>query len=171
MSDNLFDMSVGIASLVGIGFSAWAAWRSAGSARLALEAADRITHRQTLREIAVNANEVLIEHGRITTQVRDLKLEYQVLFVGDSSNSNLPQYLARVEEKLKHASGLADDARLFAGSASSLIHSPIGDLDRIANRLHGSLATLRGYREDFHKEQQKVAKWLREKRERQILAK
>lgn len=161
MATDLFSLGVSFLSAAGGAFAAWAAWRSAGYAELTQGAADRITHRQTLREIAADASEILVEHGRIDARAQNLKLGYQSFFrlSGSSSNSNLPLYLARVEKKLEHASELATDARLFVGGAASLIHSPIDDLDRVANRLHGSLVTLRGYREDLDKEELQVAQW------------
>lgn len=161
MVTDLFSLGVSLVSAAGGAFAAWAAWRSASYAKLTQGAADRITHRQTLREIAADASEVLVEHGRIDARTQNLKLGYQSLFAlsGSSSNSNLSQYLARVDRKLEHSSELATDARLFVGGAASLLHSPIDDLDRVANRLHGSLVTLRGYREDLDKEELQVAQW------------
>ena len=162
---NTFISAAGAAAGI---FAAFAAWRSAGHARASQNAAERMAQRQAVKELAEAASEILVEHQRIEARAQDLKLGYTSLFAlkNASTNTNLPQYLARIESKKESAAKLAADAKLFADGASSLQDATIEEVHRVGARLRSSCVTLRGYREDFDQEQRQVSEWSAEARSR-----
>jgi hypothetical protein len=75
-------------SAIGGAFAAVAAFRSAASAKAARDAADKSEKRAALRQLALAANEVLVEARRAESRAADLKVAYRTLFTfGGSSGA------------------------------------------------------------------------------------
>lgn len=164
---DLLSLAAAVASAVGGGFAAWAAFRSAGSARLAQEEAARAERRAALRRVSETAGQVVSEAERIVARGPQVKLSYRSLFTlsGGAGNSRLPLYLDGVDEKVKKAAALAEDAKLFAGEARSLSDATLDDIDRVQVRLSNSVGTARGIREDLEREESSVEAQCAERRE------
>lgn len=154
----LLSLAAAVVSAVGGAFSAWAAFRSAGSARDAQNEAAKAERRAALRRISETAGLVIGEAERIQSRGPQLQLRYRSLFTlsGGLGGSRLPLYLDAIEEKMKKATALAEDAKLFSGEPGSLSHASLDDIDRVQIRLSDSVTTTRGIREDFEREENSV---------------
>lgn len=157
-TSELLSLAAAVVSAVGGAFSAWAAFRSAGSARLAQEEAARAERRAALRRVSETAGLVVSEVERIKARGPLLQLNYRSLFAlsGSAGGSRSNVYIEAVDEKVKKAITLADDASLFAGEAKSLEDATLEEIDRVQVRLSNSLATVRGVREDLEREESSV---------------
>ena len=89
-------------SAIGGAFAAVAAFRSAASAKAARDAADMSEKRAALRQLALAANEVLVEVRRAESRAAELKLAYRTLFTfgGSSGGSREGLYVTEVDKKL-----------------------------------------------------------------------
>lgn len=143
-----------VVSAVGGAFAAWAAFRSAESARIAQQAGAAAEHRAALRQIGTTATEVQIEVERIASRGNDLKIAYRTLFTfaGQLGSSRNNLYDAAVDEKLKRASELGGYAKLFTTAAAKLDGTPPEETDRVQVRLSNTLTEIRALREDLERE-------------------
>ncbi len=143
-----------VASAVGTVLATLAAFRSAGSAQSAQDAAAESERRFAVRELCLAAGEVLIEFLRVEARAIDAKQAYTTLFVfsGGSGGSRKGVYISAVEEKVKVATELRDHANLFVSPAESITAGPLGEIDRIHTKLMGSLTQMRALREDLERE-------------------
>lgn len=166
-TSELLSIAAAVVSAVGGAFSAWAAFRSAGSARVAQEEAAKAGRRAALRQVSETAGIVISEVERIQARGPQLQRSYHSLFAlsGGLSNSRLPLHLDAVDKKVKKATALAEDARLFTSEAKSLIDASIEDIDRVQIRLSNSVITTRGVREDLEREESSVEAQVAERRE------
>lgn len=135
-------------------FAALAAFRSAGSARVAQQTSTAAEQRAALRQIGTTATEVLIEAKRVASLGNDLKIAYRILFTlaGQFGGSRQNLYDLAVDEKLKSASELGGYAKLFTTAAEKLKGTPPGETDRVQVRLSNSLTEIRALREDLEHE-------------------
>lgn len=167
MTTELFSLAASVVSAMGGGFAAWAAFRSAGSAREAQKSAEESERRASLRRVSETASAVSVEADRILIRGERLKLGYRSLFTlsGGTNHSKLPQYLDVIEEKMRKAAAFGVDASLFAGEPKLLAEATAEDVDRVQLRLAHSLVTVRGIREDLEREETGVESQCAELRE------
>ena len=153
-TQEVISSAAAVLSAVGGAFAAFAAFRSAESARISQQAAAAAEQRAALRQIGTTATEVLIEAERIASRGCDLKIAYRTLFTfaGQSNGSRQKIYDAAADEKLKHASKLADYAKLFTAAAEKLDGTPPEETDRVQVRLSNALMKIRALREDLERE-------------------
>lgn len=154
ITPDIVSATAAVVSAIGGAFAAWAAFRSAGSARVAQQAAADSERRASLRQIATTASEVLIEAQRVESRGHDLKSAYRSLFViaGSGGGSRQALYDTAVDEKLKEAQGLADSAKVFSSSPRSLEDAPPDEIDRVQLKLSTALTKVRALREDIERE-------------------
>jgi hypothetical protein len=150
----VLSVSAALVSAIGGAFAAWAAFRSAASARLAQESADTSERRVSLRDLTSTARAVVIEAQRVAVRGGELKREHQSLAImsGASISSSLDLSLAAVEAKLTEAKEQAKHAELFASSSSNLEHASSEEIDRVQLRLSDSLKKAQATLEDFDRE-------------------
>lgn len=143
-----------VVSAIGGAFAAWAAFRSADSARVAQQAAKDTEHSASLRQIAVTASEVIIEAQRVDSRGGDLKRAYRTLFAfaGANSNSRLERYDVAIDEKIKIAANIKHHAKLFTSWPGSLEKAPSEEFDRVQILLSTNLNELGALREGIERE-------------------
>ena len=157
-SPEFISVVAAVVSAVGGAFAAVAAFRSATSARQAQAAAEKSQKSGTLRQLAIAANEVLVEARRAEARTAELKLRYGELFAfaGTTGSSSEGLYLSEVDKKLAEVAQLSDYATPFTSDLSQLANGP---LDEISNRetiLAQTLTRVRAIREDLEREQASI---------------
>ena len=147
-----------VVSAVGGAFAAVAAFRSAGSARDAYEAAQVFEKRSALRHLTVTAGEVLVERRRAESRCAELKLAYRTLsvFAGASGGSAERECLANVDKKLEEVTKLAENAKPFASDEDSLMNGPIGEIISRETKMARVLTQVCAIREDLEREHASV---------------
>lgn len=143
-----------VVSAVGGCFAAVAAFRSAGFARTANEAAQLSEKQAALRQMSVTASEVLVEAERANTRGVDLKNAYQTLsaFAGQSGGSRLGLYIDKVDKKLKDTEELSQKARPFISGVEDLINGPLLEMNSREIAMTQALTKIRAIREDLERE-------------------
>lgn len=156
MADNAVVISTiaAVVSALGGCFAAVAAFRSAGSARAANEAAQISEKRAALRQLSITAGEVLVEAERTNARGVDLKNAYQTLFTfaGQSGGSRLGMYMGEVDKKLKNVEDLSQKAQPFVSDLESLMNEPSQEINSREIVITQTLTKVRGIREDLERE-------------------
>lgn len=147
-----------VVSVVGGGFAAVAAFRSAGSARDAREDAQVSEKRTALRQLTVTANEVLVEARRTESRGAELKLAYRTLaaFSGNSSGSREGLYLVETDKKLAEVTKLSEYAKPFAPGQDGLMNGPVDEIGSRETKMAQVLTQVRAIREDLEREHASV---------------
>ena len=147
-----------VVSAVGGAFAAVAAFRSAGSARDAYEAAQVFEKRSALRQLTVTASEVLVEGRRAESRCVELKLAYRTLsvFAGAAGGSAERECLANVDKKLEEVTKLLEYAKPFASDRDSLMNGPLDEIISRETKMLQVLTQVRAMREDLEREHASV---------------
>lgn len=143
-----------VVSAIGGAFAAIAAFRSAGFARAANEAAQIAEKRAALRQLTVTANEIAVEAQRSNAMGVELKSSYRTLFTfaNASGGSRLGMYLDQVDKKLKEVEELSEKAKPFVSSPESLMNGPVEEINTREITMAQTLTKVRGIREDLERE-------------------
>jgi dsDNA-specific endonuclease/ATPase MutS2 len=145
-------------SAIASAFAAVAAFRSAASARTARDAADKAEKRAALRQLALAANEVLVEARRAESRAAELKLAYRTLFTfgGSSGGSREVLYLAEVDKRLAEIAKLSEAAKPFTSGQEGLINGPLEEIGGRETKVTQTLTQVRAIREDLEREHASV---------------
>jgi hypothetical protein len=147
-----------VISAAGAAFAAVAAFKSAGFAQAAQEAAQTSEKQAAVRQLMLTANEVLVEARRVESRGGQLKLDYRTLFSfgGSGGSSREAMYLGEVDKKLHEVTQLADYAKPFVTNNPSLVNGPIEEISSREIRLAQTLNQVLAVREDLELEQASV---------------
>jgi hypothetical protein len=157
-SPELVSAGAAVVSAVGGAFAAFAAFRSAASARAAQEAAAATEKRTVLRQVAITANDVLVEVERVESRSLVLKQGYRSLFTfgGSSGGSREALYLKAVDEKVASVQALASIAKPFVSGGSDLANATLEEINENEIKLTQALSQVRATREDLEREHASV---------------
>jgi len=147
-----------IAAVVSAIGGAVAAFRSAGSAQSAQDAAQTSEKRAALRQLSVTASEVLVEAGRASSRGAELKSAYQILFTfaNRSGGSHLGMYIDEVDKKLIEVENMSQRAKPFASGQDSLMNGPVDEINSREITMSQVLTMVRARREDLEREHASV---------------
>ncbi len=154
MSPELISAGAAVVSAIGGAFAAFAAFRSAASARATQETAAATEKRNVLRHVAIIANDVLVEAGRVESRSLVLKQGYRSLFTfgGSSGGSRETAYLKVVDEKIALVQALANIAKPFASDGGDLENSGLEEINKTEIKLTQALSQARATREELERE-------------------
>ena len=147
-----------VVSAVGGAFAAIAAFRAAGFARDAHEAAQVSEKRGALRQLTITSNEVLVEAKRAESRATDLKLAYRTLavFSGASGGSRENLYVTEIDKRLVNVASLSEAAKPFSSGQDSLMNGPAEEISRRETKMAQLLTNVRAIREDLEREHASV---------------
>lgn len=145
-------------SAIASAFAAVAAFRSAASARAARDSADKSEKRTALRQLALTANEVLVEARRAELRAAELKSAYRTLFTfgGSSGGSREGLYLAKVDKELGEITKFSEIAKPFISGQEGLMNGPLEEISGRETKLAQTLTQVRAIREDLEREHASV---------------
>jgi hypothetical protein len=169
----LVSAAAAVVSAIGGAFAAWAAYRSADSARASQRAAEEAERRASLRQVAATCSEIITEAKRVETRGNQTKLAYNTLaaFSGSLGNSAISIRLNEVDAKVQRSSELATHAKLFVDGASALGQAPSDELDRVELRESSALVEVRAVREELELELSDLQAQIAQRREDNMRAK
>lgn len=103
MSAEVVSAIAAVASAVGTVLATWAAFRSAGSAQLAQQAAAEAERRFAFRQLCLTAGEVIVEFRRVESRAVDAKQAYTTLFAfsGGSADPAKASTFPRLKRRLR----------------------------------------------------------------------
>ena len=132
-------------------FAAFAAFRSAGSARAAVEQGVELERRRLVGLVVEAAQKVETEYMRVTEVAPRLKRAYKDLstFAGQSGGSRLTLYLAKIEKSEKEVAPFMDEAGSFLTGPKSPSDIPEEELAGLLHKFNGYLGQLRVAKESF----------------------
>jgi hypothetical protein len=130
-----------------------AAFRSAGSARDALRAADRSERNSALRDFAVAETELHVEVNRVESRGVELTRPYKLLLGG---GSQLTYHTSAIEEKVQAARGLSSKAPTLSAKEDKLHEVPLDSINSNHVQIARALTQVRAIREDLEREQASV---------------
>ena len=172
MKDNvdILAAAAAVVSALGGGFAAWAAFKSAASARMAQESSERAELRTVLRQVSTTAGLIDIEATRVCDRGASLKTAHRGLATlsGATGNSRVKLHESVVDEKTKKAEDLAADAELWKDGAPGLQSAPAEEIDRVQRRLFVNLRAVEAIREDLDRELAVIESQCSEYRQRML---
>ena len=157
MDQSTYNWITALGGLVAAGASLWsarAARRSADTANLAAQRADRIERPSLLRSLLAAAQGVISESKRIETLVAKVKgeIQDQFIFAGQSgASSRKDMFLKRADAKIDAVAPYVSEARSLVDNPN-LDNSSDEDLTRALTRFEGLLTESRRVREDLERE-------------------
>lgn len=161
-----------VVSAIGGALAAWAAYRSADSARASQRATEEAERRASLRQVAATCGEIITEAKCVETRGNRTKLAYNTLavFSGSIGNSAITIRLNEVDAKVQRSADLAKHAKLFVDGASALVQAPSEELDRVQLRESIALVEVRALREELDLELAELQSQIAQCREDQMRA-
>ncbi len=167
---DLLVAAASVISAIGGGFAAWAAFKSAASARSAQESTERAELRVALRQLSTTAGLIAVEVARVRDRGSALKIAHRSLATlsGTSGSSRVALYESAIDDKVKQSEELAIDAELWKDGATTLQSGPPEEIDRVQRRLSVSLRAVEAIREDLEREHATVESQCSEYRQRML---
>jgi hypothetical protein len=136
----------------------FAAFRSAGLAKTALEEAAALEKRRACDAILERAQRVMTEQARVSALVKKLQDESRDYagFTGSTQGSWLDQKLQDLEKIREHLKGVEESTAESATSYKHLLSLSEDDLAALSSKLFNNLAGLRVTKEDLRDQLYKV---------------
>lgn len=163
---SLLATGAAIVSAIGGVFACIAAYRSAESAKTAVDAALESEKRQLLRQLTITAHEVAVESDHAIARAGSLKVAYQSLFMiaGRGVSGLEKKYLEEVDDKISKVSEIKQKATPFVNSNRSLLNGPVEEISKRETEMTKHLTEVRLIRDemiDIYNQAQEQAKELR----------
>lgn len=117
-------------SAIGGAAACIAAFRSSGHAKKAFEENQKMEKSFALRQLSINAHQVVVEVDRIKWTAQGLTAAYKELavFAGADGGSRQTVMLAEVDEKIQSAEALKEKASPFIELNHDLLHGPLEEI-------------------------------------------